>query len=707
MSRIRRWRLVAAMGCVWFLILVDTGLAATEGATVWNWTMATPESQGMSQQKLADAWSELRTRRTTALLVIRSDRIVFERYAPGFDRNKPHYTASMAKVLVGGMGLMLAMDAGRISADDPANRFVVRWREDPVRRAITISHLATRTSGIEDAEENELPHERLTEWKGDFWKRLDPPRDPYTLAASVAPVLSKPGVEERYSNPGMGMLGYCLASCLKGTADPDLRSLLKHKVMDPLGVPGSEWSVGYGKTTTVDGLRVVATWGGGAYSPNAVARVGRLLLHRGKWEGRQLLSEAVVKQALKHSGLPGHSGLGWWVNTPWNGKRLWKSAPDDAFGGAGAGQQFLLVVPSQGLIVVRNGEMLDQGLSFWEGLERYMVAPVLASISASAKAPYPSSRLIRAVRWAPVASIIRRAKGSDNWPLTWADDDSLYTAYGDGRGFEPFVREKLSLGFARISGGPVDFQGLNIASKTGEQKGDGAAGKKASGILAVDGLLYLWIRNAGNARLAWSSDHARTWTWCDWKFRESFGCPTFLNFGKDYAGARDEYVYVYSPDCKSAYAVADQMVLVRVRKDRITDREAYEFFHGLDARGVPRWTADLARRRSVFEHRHGCGRSTISFDAGLKRYLWCQSSPGDGRFRGGFGIYDAPEPWGPWTTVFFTELWDVGPGETCSLPTKWMSRDGKVVHLVFSGDDSLSVRKAALIMKEGSSRERD
>jgi hypothetical protein len=68
----------------------------------------------------------------------------------------------------------------------------------------------------------------------------------------------------------------------------------------------------------------------------------------------------------------------------------------------------------------------------------------------------------------------------------------------------------------------------------------------------------------------------------------------------------------------------------------------------------------------------------------------------DTRFEGGFGIYDAPEPWGPWTTVFFTEKWDVGPGETASFPTKWMSADGRTLHLVFSGDDGFAVRRATL-----------
>ena len=70
------------------------------------------------------------------------------------------------------------------------------------------------------------------------------------------------------------------------------------------------------------------------------------------------------------------------------------------------------------------------------------------------------------------------------------------------------------------------------------------------------------------------------------------------------------------------------------------------------------------------------------------------------RFQGGFGIYDAPEPWGPWTTVYFSPVWDVGPGETSSFPTKWMSEDGKTLHLVFSGDDFFSVRKAILTVQD-------
>ncbi len=668
----------------------------------WEWRLASPERQGMKPGALEAAWSALKERRTTALLVIRRDRIVFERYADGYSRTKPHYTASMAKALVGGLALMVAMDDGRIRPDDPAWRFVPQWRDDPKRRAIAVRHLATHTSGIEDAESDRLPHARLTGWKGDFWKRLPPPDDAFTIARDRAPVLDPPGTRERYSNPGMAMLGYCLAASLRGTDDPDLRSLLAHRVMRNLGAPDGQWSTGYGGITVVDGLPLVATWGGGAYSPDAVARVGRLLLHHGTWEGRELIDPAVVAEALRPSGLPGHSGLGWWVNRGNDGSRLWRSAPEDAFGGAGAGHQMLLVVPSLDLIVVRNGDSLDPALPFDEALDRHLVAPVLRAIQSTIrKPPYPPSSTIRETRWAPAESIVRKARGSDTWPLTWGDDDALYTAFGDGRGFEPFVPGKLSLGFARVVGSPRDFAGFNIRSPSGERTGDGPSGEKASGLLMVDGVLYLWARNAGNSRLAVSSDHAQTWSWCDWRFTTSFGCPTFLNFGRNYAGARDEFVYIVSPDGVSAYRPADRMVLARVPKTRIADRAAYEFFAGRDDRGGPLWTRDITARRGVFEYPGGCYRSTISYDAGLRRYLWCQTLPGgDARFRGGFAIYDAPEPWGPWTTVFFTDDWDVAPGETCSLPTKWMSPDGRTVHLVFSGEDSFSVRMGELIVGE-------
>jgi hypothetical protein len=317
--------------------------------------------------------------------------------------------------------------------------------------------------------------------------------------------------------------------------------------------------------------------------------------------------------------------------------------------------------------------------------------------------PRPPSPVVAGIEWAPAAQIRRAAFGGDNWPITWADDDSLYAAYGDGNGFEPQLSERLSLGLARVDGGPRDFIGRNIRSPTGEQLGDGAFGKKASGMLMVDGVLYLWVRNANQrgeqCQLAWSSDHAETWHWAEWVF-EQFGYCTFINYGRNYSGARDDHVYAVTPDGPSAYAAADSFVLIRVPKTSITDRGAYEFFVALDADGQPTWSQNAEDRGPVFTHENNSRRSGISYNAGISRYLWWQIlGEGTTRSVGGFGVYDAPEPWGPWTTVYFTPRWDVGPGDQGSFPPKWMSPDGRSIALVFSGDDAFSVREARLMIR--------
>jgi hypothetical protein len=320
--------------------------------------------------------------------------------------------------------------------------------------------------------------------------------------------------------------------------------------------------------------------------------------------------------------------------------------------------------------------------------------------SAESTSPYPQSPVIRGIEWAPLKDIVRHAHDSDNWPLTWGDDDALYTAYGDGEGFEPFVPHKLSMGLAKVVGSPPDFHGINLDAPTAEAVGDGKKGRKACGILMVDSVLYLLVRNVGNSQLGWSTDHGATWTWANWKFTESFGCPGFVNFGKNYSRARDSFVYLCSQDSDTAYDRADRMMLVRVPKDRIRDRDAYEFFTGLDAKETPQWSSDITRRGPIFSNPGKCYRNQMTYNAALKRYLWCQIGPGhDTRFAGGFAIYDAPEPWGPWTTVFTTEQWDTGPGESSSIPTKWISEDGLTIHMVFSGGDNFSVRRGVLQLK--------
>jgi CubicO group peptidase (beta-lactamase class C family) len=606
---------------------------------------------------------------------------------------------------IGVTAVGLAMADGRLTTlDVPARQFHPAFGEakDGTGRkewldAVTLFHLATQTAGF------------------------DKP-------GGTGRLLFAPGTQWAYSDSGPNWLAECITLLYRR----DVRDLLFERVFTPIGITPDDlvWRTNAYRPKAIDGIVRREFGSGVSANVDAMARIGYLYLRRGRWQGTRILPEAFVDACRtvddRVRGLPvvkpgdygrasDHYGLLWWNNAD----GTLAGVPRDAYWSWGLYDSLIVVVPSLDVVVARAGKSWKRA----KGADHYAVlAPFLQPIAASARGapqasapavrrdaprsmgtasgaapPYPASPVIRGMTWAPKESIVRLASGSDNWPMTWADDGAFYTAYGDGWGFEPRVEKKLSLGLARVFGSPPDIRGENLRAPTAEQAGDGARGRKASGMLMVGGTLTMAVRNAANAVLACSRDRGRTWTWADWRFTDGFGCPTFVNFGADYAGARDGYVYLASPDSDSAYEPADRMVLARAPAGRLMDRVAWEFFERLGPAGRPVWTADVDRRGPVFENPGRCYRGGITYCAPLGRYLWVQVLPGgDTRFAGGFGVYDAPEPWGPWTTAFFTAEWDVGPGETASFPAKWMSPDGRTLHLVFSGEDAFSVRQATL-----------
>lgn len=305
-----------------------------------------------------------------------------------------------------------------------------------------------------------------------------------------------------------------------------------------------------------------------------------------------------------------------------------------------------------------------------------------------AKAPYPRSPIIKALTIEPQ----RQSLGNgDNWPITWADDNNLYTVYCDGKGFGGGSGEG-SMSLARITGSPPSILGENILSATGHQTGGGPEGRKASGLLMADGMLFMWVRNLNKdgtgSILAWSKDHAKTWTWADWGFLE-IGYPVWMNAGRNYESSQDEYTYMYSPDTPSAYKTSDHILLARVLKGQITSKASYEFFAGIGANGKPSWTARFERRKPAFTDAGHCYRPEVVYNRGLKRYLLCTATSGSPRWCGTdekyLGIFDAPLPWGPWSVVAQVEGWG---GEENRfqprIPAKWISEDGKSFYLLYS-----------------------
>lgn len=694
--RLRSWVRVLAFGGVAGLFAALARGAASDWPGA-EWATAKPTEVGMAEVRLNEARDYALTGGGSGMIV-RRGKVVMT-----WGDQAELYDLKSSSKSIGVTLLGLAMLDGKVRLDDPAGKHHPTFGVPPESNAqkswlgkITLRQLANQTAG-------------------------------FAKPGGYTELLFAPGTEWHYSDGGPNWL----AECLTLAYGRDLNEVMFERVFGPIGVTTADirWRAHAYRPKEINGVARREFGSGFHANVSVMARIGLLYLREGKWKEQQLLAEEFVRLArqpaaavaklsvrgTEHGNASRHYGLLWWNN----GDGTIPGLPRDAYWSWGLYDSLIVVIPSLDIVAARAGrswkrtsdEHYDVLKPFLTAIAGAVKDPGKTKVAAApAQPPYPPSPVIKEFRWAPKETIIRLAQGSDNWPLTWADDDALYGAYGDGQGFKPFVERKLSMGLAKVIGTPPNIQGVNVRAKGAEFIGDGRSAPKASGILMVDGVLYLLARNFENARLGWSRDHGATWTWADWRFTTSFACPTFLNFGKNYAGARDEFVYVYSQDGDSAYDAADHMVLARVPKTRITEQAAYEFFAGMDgsgagteATGRPRWTKEISERKPVFTFPGNCFRIGISYSAALKRYLWCtifpaSTHPQGPRFQGGFGIFDAPEPWGPWTTAFYAPTWDVGPGDMSVLPTKWMSADGRTMHLVFAGDDCFSLREAKVVL---------
>jgi hypothetical protein len=307
--------------------------------------------------------------------------------------------------------------------------------------------------------------------------------------------------------------------------------------------------------------------------------------------------------------------------------------------------------------------------------------------------PYPPSPVIAEVVW-DWKTHRTAAPGSDLWPVAVGADDALYTAWGDGGGFDGTDREgRVAMGFARITGPPEDFHAVNL-------NGGVAAAHIASfpdhgktgGLLAVGPRLYAWF-NMQNGKwpdvdhaLIWSDDNAATWHRSEWVFARGNGKlkpATFANFGRGTTGMPQEvagYVYCYG----QRQGDETHTFLGRAPQDAVEDLERYEFFAGL-ADGRATWSDDPKAAKPVFTDTNGTGDLTsVVYMPALRRYLLSNFHKGPGQL----GLFDGPQPWGPWTTAYYAEAWGEmgaeGSGLACSFPKNWMSADGRTLWCIFS-----------------------
>ena len=640
-----------------------------------DWTQATPASLSLDTGRLESARDYALQGGGAGLVIYRGMQV----FAWG-DISRRFELKSSTKS-IGATVLGLALEDRKVALHDPATKHHPSFGVPPTSNAerdwlqrITLFHLATQTAGFD---------------KPGGYSRL----------------LFEPGTAWAYSDCGPNWL----AECLTCVYQRDLKTLLFERFFGPLGITEADltWRENDYRDHQLQGVSRREFGSGVAANVDALARIGYCYLREGRWSDLQLLPASFVDLVRRTpeavQGLPvrdperyghasDHYGLLWWNN---NDDAI-PGVPVDAYWSWGLYDSLMVVIPSLNLVVARAGDSFRDGWGAHYDKLAPFLAPIVAALPEARVAALPPSERI-SLTWAPPDTVKRAAEESDNWPLAWGDDDTLYTAYGDGYGFAKDKERKLSLGLATITGTPGNFVGTNLQAPTAERLGDGPKGLKASGIAMVDGTLYLLARNAGNARLAWSDDRGRTWTWSDWRFEESFGCPSFLDAGRDYGDAKDDYVYVLSQDNDSAYEPADGFVLARVPRSEVRFRNAYTYFSGWSGEGTPTWSEHVSDRAAILRRPASCYRGSITYASALDAYLLCTIYRQAGaKTASGLDVFEAEHPWGPWRTVYSTSHWDVDPGESARIPSKWIATDGKRIHLVFSGGDCFAVRAAEL-----------
>lgn len=316
----------------------------------------------------------------------------------------------------------------------------------------------------------------------------------------------------------------------------------------------------------------------------------------------------------------------------------------------------------------------------------------------------PKSAVIRSLEWAGdrVPYPDPEIKG-DTFPMTWADDDEIYAAAGD-----PLWGETTDgLDVEKFSGGPTDYT-ITKVNPMNEYRGWGGHGPKPSGMIGVAGALYLACQNLRGARqppfsqisqhgsdaqIVYSTDKGSRWFPALGDIAapmfpgHKFGGPAFVNFGKNNAHARDEFVYAISSD---QWDNGSNLRLGRVPAEGIMRPTAWEWVCAFDPSGRPAWSRDLNESVPVLSLHRWLGLPEMVFLAGIGRYLlltWRLHKDFSGDEGADLIVLDAPEPWGPFSLAHFEEYWESKSfNPYCPrVPLKWMDENSTGGWLQFSG----------------------
>src|SRR5262245_49122721 len=306
--------------------------------TASSWETRAPKNAGFRADGIEEALTYAGAHNSTAMIVLRGGRIVAERYWNGWtqETTQPIFSSSksLTSVLVG-----IAIERGLIKGvSERSADFVPSWKGTP-KNDITIRHMLSMTTGLKVGPAD-----------------VGPDTDAFEQTAAQ-PLESEPGEVWAYNTPVYRML----IRILELASNQSIDAFTERHLSGPIGMSRSKWDC-----EPAPNNRTNCTWYRSGLRD--MARFGLMMLRRGKWESRQIVTDFWVMESTRSSQSLNESyGYLWWLNGKASYRlpraaggvhpgMLWPDCPPDAYGALGALDKKIYVVPSLDLVVARHGQ---------------------------------------------------------------------------------------------------------------------------------------------------------------------------------------------------------------------------------------------------------------------------------------------------------------------------------------------------------------
>jgi len=350
--------------------------------TATEWATNDPKAAGFDPARLDAAVKAAITDGSTSVMVLRDGKIVNETYGTGGGATVSREIASAGKSMVSVL-TGCAVDDGKIkSLSQSGADFFPQWKGTP-KEAITVKHLISMTSGLDDA------GLAVRNVMGD-----------QAAINAAAALINPPGTRWLYNTPVYHLMFHLVA---RAAGEP-FEAYAKRKLLDPLGMT-STWLMNKGRDAAG---KEVTNYYTGICKARDLARFGMMALGGGSWNGRTVVSSSYFKAATSPSQeLNPAYGYLWWENArPGRAaaagaaaaaappRYLFGGSPVDTFAALGAAGQNVVVVPSAGLVIVRQGTA-PSGPASQAGLTAAVIAamdtpPAVVRNAGQAQVPTPA-----------------------------------------------------------------------------------------------------------------------------------------------------------------------------------------------------------------------------------------------------------------------------------------------------------------------------